>query len=84
MEGSRRLVKSTYGLRSETQDSSLKLMISDTNSHKTTGTLKRSVVVRGQRGGTGRAEDMVSRFSHVQLYDRVNCSPPGSSVHGIL
>ena len=27
---------------------------------------------------------MVSRFSCVQLWDPMNCSPPGSSVHGIL
>ena len=55
-EGSRRLIKSTYGQRSETQDSSLKLMSSDTNSYKTMETIKRSMVVRGQRRGTGRAE----------------------------
>ena len=70
-EGSRRLIKSTYGQRSETQDSSLKLMSSDTNSYKTMETIKRSMVVRGQRRGTGRAEDMVSRFSHVQLFTTV-------------
>ena len=49
MEGSRRLIKSTYGLRSETQDSSLKLMSSDTNGHRTTETIKRSMTVRGRR-----------------------------------
>ena len=27
---------------------------------------------------------MLSRFSHVQLCDPMKCSPPGSSVHGIL
>ena len=27
---------------------------------------------------------MLSRFSHVRLCDPVDCSPPGSSVHGIL
>ena len=27
---------------------------------------------------------MLSYFSHVQLCDPMNCSPPGSSVHGIL
>ena len=70
-EGSRRLIKSTSGQRSETQDSSLKLMSSDTNSYKTMETIKRSMVVRGQRRGTGRAEDMVSRFSHVQLFTTV-------------
>ena len=26
----------------------------------------------------------LSRFSRVQLYDAMDCSPPGSSVHGIL
>ena len=27
---------------------------------------------------------MLSHFSHIQLYDHMDCSPPGSSVHGIL
>ena len=27
---------------------------------------------------------MLSRFSHVRLCDPIDCSPPGSSVHGIL
>ena len=27
---------------------------------------------------------MISQFSHVQLCDPVDCSPPGSSVHGIF
>ena len=27
---------------------------------------------------------MLSRFSHVQLCDPMDCSLPGSSVHGIL
>ena len=27
---------------------------------------------------------MLSRFSHVQLCDPMDCSSPGSSVHGIL
>ena len=68
IEGSRQLIKSTYGLRSETQDSSLKLMNSDTDSHKMAETIKRPMVIRGQKRGTGRAEDVVSCFSHVRLY----------------
>ena len=27
---------------------------------------------------------VVSRFSHVQLWDSMDSSPPGSSAHGIL
>ena len=27
---------------------------------------------------------MASHFSHVRLCDSIDCSPPGSSVHGIL
>ena len=27
---------------------------------------------------------MLSYFSHVQLSDPLGCSPPGSSVHGVL
>ena len=27
---------------------------------------------------------MLSHFSHARLHDPMDCSPPGSSVHGIL
>ena len=27
---------------------------------------------------------MLSRFSYIQLCDSMDCSPPGTSVHGIL
>ena len=40
------------------------------------GMLKRSV--------ESRRECVLSRFSRVQLCDPEDCSPPGSSVHGIL
>ena len=31
-----------------------------------------------------RVHVRVCVFSHIQLYDRIDCSPPGSSVHGIF
>ena len=39
--------------------------------------------LRGHRG-LGGLSGVTSRFSRVRLCDPLDCSPPGSSVHGIL
>ena len=49
MQGSKQLIKSADGLRSENQDSSLKLMSSDTNGHRTTETIKRSMNITNDK-----------------------------------